>query len=95
MNRLIVTPHAAADLEEIGDYIALDNPAAAMRTIERLEEISILLRDNPRVGAMRDDIAKGMRSFPVGSYLILFRSLDDGVEIVRYVHGAQQQQGLI
>ena len=44
---------------------------------------------------MRDDIARGVRSFPVGSYLILFRSLDDGVEIVRYVHGARQQQGLI
>ena len=95
MNPLVVTPRAAADLEEIGDYIALDSPEAAMRTIERLEEISILLRDNPRVGAMRDDIAKGVRSFSVGSYLILFRSLDDGVEIVRYVHGARQQQGLI
>jgi len=95
MNPLVVTPRAAADLEEIGDYIALDSPEAAMRTIERLEEISILLRDNPRVGAMRDDIAKGVRSFTVGSYLILLRSLDDGVEIVRYVDGARQQQGLI
>ena len=95
MNRLILTPRAAADLEEIGDYIALDNPAAAVRTIDRLQEISALLRDNPRIGTMRDDIARGVRSFPVGSYLILFRSLDDGVEIVRYVHGARQQQGLI
>ncbi|RBP10518.1 toxin ParE1/3/4 [Roseiarcus fermentans] len=69
MNRLVVTPRAAADLEEIGDYIALDNPAAAVRMIERLEDISVLLRDNPRVGTIRDDIAKGVRSFPVGSYV--------------------------
>jgi plasmid stabilization system protein ParE len=36
MSRLVVTPHAAADLEDIGDYIALDSPAAAVRTIDHL-----------------------------------------------------------
>ena len=94
MNRIIVTPRAAADLESIGDYIAPDNSAAALRTLQRLEEISLLLRDNPRIGANRDDIATGVRTFPVGSYLILFRTLDVGVEIVRYVHGARNLQGL-
>lgn len=83
MNRLILTPRAAADLEDIGDYIAFDNPAAAAQTVQRLEEVSNLLRANPRVGATREDIAKGVRSFPVGSHLILFRTTDDGVEIVR------------
>jgi toxin ParE1/3/4 len=94
LNRLLITPRAAADLEEIGDYIALDNPAAAVRMIDRLEEVSILLSERPRIGTSRDDIAKGVRAFPVGNYLILFRTLADGVEIVRYVHGARQMRGL-
>jgi toxin ParE1/3/4 len=94
LNRLLITPRAAADLEEIGDYIALDNPAAAARVIDRLEEVSLLLSERPRIGTSRDDVAKGVRAFPVGNYLILFRTLTDGVEIVRYVHGARQMRGL-
>jgi toxin ParE1/3/4 len=62
--------------------------------VDRLEERSILLKDHPRIGTARDDIAKGMRVFPVGNDLILFRSLDNGVEIVRYVHSARQLRGL-
>jgi toxin ParE1/3/4 len=93
MNRLVITPRAAADLEDIASYITSDSPAAAVRMIDRLEEISIPLKD-PRIGTARDDIAKGMRLFPVANYLILFRSLDNGVEIVRYVHGARQSRGL-
>jgi toxin ParE1/3/4 len=83
MNRLVITPRAAADLEDIAGCIATDSPAAAMRMVDRLEEISILLKDHPRIGTGRDDIAKGMRIFPVGNYLILFRSFDNRVEIVR------------
>jgi toxin ParE1/3/4 len=95
MSRLVVTPRAAADLEEIGDYIALYNPAAAVRTIDHLEEVSILLSEHPRIRISRDDIAKGVRVFPVGNYLILFRTLADGVEVVRYAHGARQLRGLV
>ena len=50
MNRLVVTPRAAADLEDIGDYIAQADPAVAVRMVARLEEISILLNDHPRIG---------------------------------------------
>ena len=95
MNRLVLTPRALADLEDIGDYIAAESPKAAERTIARLEELSKLLRDNPEIGTLREDIAAGVRCFPAGNYLILFRSLDDGVEIVRYVHGARRPGGFL
>ena len=95
MSRLIITPRAANDLEEIGDYIAFDNPNAALKTIERLEAAADLLSRNPLIGVLRKDIAKNVRAFPVGNYLILFRPLADGVEIVRYVHGARQLKGIV
>ena len=38
-----------------------------MRLIDRFKEISVALRDNPRLGPARDDIAPGLRHFPVGS----------------------------
>jgi plasmid stabilization system protein ParE len=48
-----------------------------------ISERAVADRDFPRVGMVRDDIEGGMRIFPVGNYLILFRALEDGVEIVR------------
>ena len=54
-----------------------------------------LLAQNPRVGMARDDIAEGVRHFPVGNYLILYRLLEDGVEIVRYAHGRRRLRDLI
>ncbi len=89
MNRLVLTPKAIADLDDIGGYIEVRSPAGARRTIERLAAVSRLLRDNPNIGVRRDDVAEGLRSFPTGQYLILYRALGDGVEVVRYVHGAR------
>ncbi len=95
MNRLIVSREAAADLERIGDDIAQYSPLAAERTIARLEEISRLLRDFPRIGAIRDDIEAGMRIFPVGNHLVLFRALEDGVQIVRVVDGRRDLSSML
>jgi plasmid stabilization system protein ParE len=53
MARLTVTENARADLREILDYIAKDNPAAARRVIERL-------RAQARQLAATPGIEKGM-----------------------------------
>ncbi|WP_294536555.1 type II toxin-antitoxin system RelE/ParE family toxin [uncultured Rhodoblastus sp.] len=95
MNRLVITPRAAADIEDIADLIALDNLRAALRLVERFEEVARLLRDNPQIGVAHDEIAAGVRIFPIGNYLMLFRALEDGAEIVRVIHGARRLEGLV
>jgi toxin ParE1/3/4 len=94
MTRLVITPLAAADMEEIADSIAAESPRAAVRLIERFREVAGVLRDRPKIGPARNEIADGMRIFPVGNYLILYRVLDDGAEIVRIVHGARRLEDL-
>lgn len=47
------------------------------------------------MGPARPDIAKEMRYHPVGSYLLLYRLIKNGVEIVRVVHGARDLLALI
>lgn len=47
------------------------------------------------MGVARPHIRPGLRTFPVGNYLILYRQIDDGAEIVRVVHGARQWQDLL
>jgi toxin ParE1/3/4 len=89
------TARAEQDLIEIWSYIALDNPRAADRLLDTLDAKSLALAQHPLMGMSRDDIAEGVRHFPVGNYLILYRVKDDGVEIVRYVHGRRRLLGLI
>jgi len=54
-----------------------------------IDDKCALLGRNPKLGPARPDIAPGVRYFTVGSYLILYREVSDGVEIVRVVHGAR------
>ena len=95
MSRVRFTPRAAEDLEEIWFFIAADNLDAADRTLDTLEQKARLLAENPQMGPARPDIAKEMRYHPVGSYLLLYRLIKNGVEIVRVVHGARDLLALI
>jgi toxin ParE1/3/4 len=45
------------------------------------------LRDNPLAGRARPELAENVRSFPVGNYVIFYRPLQDGIEIVRVLSG--------
>ena len=94
MRVLIKTPEAEKDLEDIGLYIAQDNPAAAYKIIDKIEDTYFLLAEFPLIGRMRPDIAEDARSFAVGSFIILYRVIDGGIEIVRVVHGARDMSGL-
>lgn len=85
--RLFRTFLARADLIDIWQYIAQDNETAADRFLNRIEQALLMLRDNPRAGRARNELAKGMRSFPVGNYVLFYRSGHDGIELVRVLNG--------
>ena len=87
--RLLITPLAAHDLEEIGDYIARDNPIRAANFIAELraqcEKICLNLAGYRR----RSELSDGLRSCPHGNYVIFFESTADQVTVVRILHGAR------
>lgn len=95
MPRARRTPLAAQDLEDIWFFVAQDDPAAADRLLDTLDEKIRLLADNPHMGPARPDIAKDLRYHPVGNYLLLYRVVDSGIELVRVVHGARDLFGLL
>ncbi|MCF6286456.1 MAG: type II toxin-antitoxin system RelE/ParE family toxin [Candidatus Hydrogenedentes bacterium] len=88
------TVQADEDLIEIWSYIARDNMDAADALIDNIETKVKLLADNPRIGAARDEIAKGLRLFTLGNYALLYREIPGGIELVRVVHGARNLPGL-
>ena len=89
------TAQAEDDLIDIWLYIAHDDPSAADRTLDDIEDKCLLLADQPGLGPERPDIAFGLRYFPVRRYLILYREISDGVEIVRVLHGARDVPTLL
>ncbi len=88
------TRAAREDLIAIWTHIAEDNPQAAGRVLDRLEEAANRLADTPQIGRARDDIRPGLRYLVSGSYLLLYRIRDGGIEIVRAVHGRRDLKGL-
>lgn len=88
------TPAALDDLEEIWSHIALDSPKAADRVIRRLHAAAERLAEFPLIGVARDELASGMRLWPVGSYVLLHRIDRQTVTIVRAIWGGRDLAAL-
>jgi toxin ParE1/3/4 len=86
---IVLTPRANADLEEIWMFIAADNPAQADDFIDLIDEKFQNLSRQPGLGRRREELAAGLRSFPVGRYVIFYLQVQDCLQIVRILHGAR------
>jgi toxin ParE1/3/4 len=86
--RVILSPAAARDIEEIGDYIHAENPAAADRFVAALQARCTRIADAPRGGTPRPALWPGLRSVAFRRYVI-FYTVDDEVRIERVIHGAR------
>lgn len=93
--RLVFSPAAAHDLEDIGDYIARDNPERARSFLAELQEHCYRIAEMPSAFPRRDDISPGLRMGVHGSYLIFFQAEQSSVRIERIIHGARQHRDLI
>lgn len=89
MSQYRVSAVASADLEDIWLFIAQDSPDAADRFIRTIVSRFPTLASLPYLGRQREELAARLRSFPVGNYLIFYRPMDDGIEVVRILHGAR------
>ena len=87
---IIKRPRAKSDVVEIWDYIADDSEARADAFIDRIDQKFRTLAQRPGIGRLRGELAVGLRSFPVGRYVIFFRPLSNGVEIARVLHGGRE-----
>lgn len=83
------TTRAEADLFEIWDYIAADRVSAADRVIAEFNQKFLLLAANPELGRERSELSAGIRSLTFNNYVIFYRAIPSGIEIVRILHGAR------
>jgi toxin ParE1/3/4 len=89
MSRFELSLQARADLQEIEDYISCDNPDAAARLLLTIDEKCGLLAFHPGIGFDRSELRPDLRSFVAGNYVIFYKPKNDGIEIVRILHGAR------
>lgn len=89
MARVTRRPLAAVDILDIWDRIADDSVAQADRWIDRLDEALDLLATQPLMGRARNELAANVRSFPFGSYVVFYAPIEDGIDVVRVLHGAR------
>ena len=81
--------HAELDALEIWAQVARHDLAAADRLIDRFTAVISELAAQPHLGRPVDHLLPGLRSFPLGNYLIFHLPEADGVFIVRIVQGAR------
>jgi len=83
-----LSPRAQRDLDEIWDYSAatwgIDQAEAYTRQI--WQHIR-LIATTPSLGRSCPEIRQGYRKFPSGSHLLFYRESQDGIEVIRILHG--------
>jgi toxin ParE1/3/4 len=89
VKRVVLSPQTERDLEEIGDYIARDNPRRAVTFIAEVKSKCLSLGHAPGIGAPRPELGEGVRMLPHGRYLIFYRAHDAMIRIERVMHGAR------
>jgi toxin ParE1/3/4 len=94
MPRHGLTREVETDLDDIWNYVARDSRREADRLIDSITERFAILATQPFMGRARPELGQNLRSFPVESYLIIYRPTDYGVEVVRVVHGRRNIEAM-
>ena len=87
MARVTFSPTAAADVTDIAAHIAADNAKAAAALVTRFKKLAVGLARAPGIGRGRPELRPDLRSHTVGRYVIFYRPIRGGIEVVRVLHG--------
>lgn len=95
MPKIIKRPRAKSDLAEIWDYIAEGSEARADAFVETIGQKLQILAERPNIGRPRDELVDALRSFPVGRYVIFYMPIENGIDVVRVLHGARDLDSVL
>ena len=87
MSRYAINVLASQDLNEIADYFAENSVEAGERFFQAFNRKCQQLVAFPNSGRSYAAIRPGLRGLPLDSYIIFYRILEDGIEILRVVSG--------
>lgn len=84
-----LTGPAQSDLIELSDYLAAEDPGAALRLLSELEKGLRTLAGMPGIGHLRDDLisAPDLRFWSIQNYMVVYRIDTIPLEVIRILHG--------
>lgn len=83
------TNRAKQDLLDIWLWIARDSATVADTVLDRIEQRAAKLSQHREIGMARPEIGEGARGLVIERWVVLYRLVDGGVQIVRIVDGAR------
>lgn len=87
--KIFLTNPAKSDLVEIWSYIAEENEKAADIFLDSVQTKATIIAGNPEIGRIRPELGPSLRSFPAEPYVLFYEPLQDGILIVRVLHGSR------
>src|SRR5438045_845968 len=89
-----LSPSAKKDLDEIWSASAnKEGVDFASKVLAEIGERFPVLASMPEGGRLRPEFEEGLRSFPVGEYIIYYRKAKrGGILVSRVVHGKRDQK---
>ena len=88
------TSAALEDLTQHLEYIASQSKVGAVRWLEMVEAKCLLLRQFPEIGELMPRFGEGVRAAVVGRHIVFYRIIEDVVEVLRVLGGAQDAKNL-
>lgn len=85
---------AVQDLADIAAYIAEDNPQAAVRMIDIITGKFEFLAAHPKLLSPQPRFCN-LHKHKVGRYVIFFRPVKNGIEVIRVLHGARDIEKIL
>jgi len=100
--QVVKRPHALRDLDEAAAYIQeRSGPERAIRFLRAADSTFATLAGMPGMGARYEPdepLYAGLRYFPIArhrKFLVFYRPLPDGIEVLRVLHGARDIAGIL
>ena len=96
MPRAIRTEAAEQDLSEIAWYIAVHEarPTVAFKIIDEIIAKCDLHAENPLLGTPKPEFGEKYRVFSHKRWVIIFRPIHEGIEVMRIVDGSREYSRL-
>jgi toxin ParE1/3/4 len=85
------TELAEEQFENVFEHIALDNVDAAVRTVQRIDEAIDRAAKMPYSGRTGQEAGTRELVVPGTPYIVVYRILEDAIQILSVWHGAQSR----
>lgn len=93
---LSYTRKARADLDDIFDFIAPDNPARAQTYIEEIEKSCEGLCKTPMLGVARGDLRPDLRILTLWRRVVVaYKVMPDRITVIRVFSGGQDYEAIL